>query len=97
MVSVASQFETGTSKARDSVSIFDRPIDEVIGWLLICGCSFLNLANILVNKEEVGLDVQVLAKLGVIGLGGLYGLHGLFSRHNVRRICCRCHADRDGA
>ena len=67
-------------------SIMDMPLHDVIGWLAVCGCAFLNLANILVDKEEVGLDFQVLAKLGLIGLGGLYGLHGMLTRPNARRV-----------
>ena len=53
----------------------DAPLHDLVAWLLVCGCSFLNLANFLVEKDTVGLDPQVLAKLGLIGMGGLYGLY----------------------
>lgn len=86
MVSVASKFETGASKPKESVSILERPLEELFGWAVICGCSFLNLANVLVDKTDVGLDVQVLAKLGLIGLGGLYGAYGFITRPKVRKI-----------
>lgn len=85
MVSVASKFDTTTSE-KNEVSIFERPIEDLIGWLAVCGCAFLNLANILSDKEEVGMDIQVLAKLGLIGVGGLYGFHGLLTRPKVRTI-----------
>ncbi len=89
MVSVA-QPTNGSSRgdtfAKQPTSILEMPIESLLGWLLVCGCAFLNLANILVDKDEVGLDFQVLAKLGLIGLSGLYGLHGVATRHNVRRV-----------
>lgn len=88
MVSVASKFETSVSKPEESVSILERPLEEVLGWALVCGCSFLNLANVLVDKDDVGLDIQVLAKLGFIGLGGLYGAYGFITREKVRKIVC---------
>jgi len=68
MVSVASKLETDAPEPRQAVSLLDRPVYDIFGWLLVCGCAFLNLANVLVEKEEVGLDFQVLAKLGLIGL-----------------------------
>ena len=64
----------------------DAPLHDLVAWLLVCGCSFLNLANFLVEKDTVGLDPQVLAKLGLIGMGGLYGLYGVFSRPRVRQL-----------
>ena len=52
----------------------------------MCGCAFLNLANLLVDKDEVGIDLQVLAKLGLIGMGACYGLNGFLTRPRVRKI-----------
>ena len=89
MVSVASKPESVVGQAGNATtkqSVFNMPVHELVGWLAVCGCSFLNLANVLVDKEEVGLDVQVLAKLGLIGIGGLYGFHGALTRPNTRRI-----------
>lgn len=62
------------------------PIEELIGWIVVSGCAFLNLANILHDKAEVGLDVQVLGKLGLIGVGALYGFCGLLTRRGVWRM-----------
>lgn len=67
-------------------SAFHAPILDVVAWCLVAGCCFFNLANLLVDKNEVGLDFQVLIKLGLIGAGGLYGLHGFLTRRRVREI-----------
>lgn len=69
-----------------AANAFNIPLDQIWGWVAICGCSFLNLANFLVEKEDVGLDFQVLIKLGLLAAGGLYGLHGLLTRKRVREL-----------
>lgn len=84
MASVATKFDGGSRPVRKQ-SVFHMPIEELMGWIVICGCAFLNLANVLHDKDEVGLDLQVLAKLGLIGLGGLYGSWGLLTRPAVRK------------
>ncbi len=86
MVSVATKPDLKVQKSGNAPAILDMPLQDIIGWLLICGCSFLNLANVLVDKDEVGLDFQVLAKLGLIGMGGLYGLHGILTRPRARSL-----------
>lgn len=85
MVSVASKPAEPLPLSRPT-SIFKMPLEFILGWLFVCGCSFLNLANVMLDKDEVGLDVQVLAKLGIIGLSGLYGLHGALTRAKVRQL-----------
>jgi O-antigen ligase len=77
-----SNFQLLTPKEQIANAI-DVPVAFIWGWLCVCGCSFLNLANFLTEKEDVGLDFQVLIKLGFIGAGGLYGLHGLLTRKRV--------------
>jgi len=57
-----------------------------MGWLLVCGCTFMNLSNFSVGKDEVGLDFQVMVKLALIGLAGVYGLHGLATRPRVQKM-----------
>ena len=86
MVSVASQPLSKPVRGKSFLSFMDMPAEELLAWLLVCGCAFLNLANILVDKDEVGLDLQVLAKLGLIGLGACYGLNGFLTRPRVRKI-----------
>ena len=86
MVSMASQPERKNPPTSVVNSVLEMPLHQLIGWLLVCGCSFLNLVNVLVDKEEVGLDFQVLAKLGLIGIGGLYGFHGVLTRRRVWKM-----------
>lgn len=89
MVSVASKPEIVVDQrpnASSLTSVSSMPLHDLIGWLAVCGCAFLNLFDVMIGKDEVGLDVQVLAKLGVIGVGGLYGLHGVVTRPNAARI-----------
>jgi O-antigen ligase len=85
MVSVASK-PTKSVPIDRPTSIFNMPIEFLLGWLFVAGCAFLNLANVMVDKGDVGLDTQVLAKLGMTGLAGLYGLHGLLTRARVRQL-----------
>ena len=77
---------TQPSRGKKFLAVMDMPAEELLGWLLVCGCTFLNLANVLIDKDKVGLDFQVLAKLGLIGLGGCYGLNGFLTRTRVRKI-----------
>jgi len=86
MVSVAPKPIDSLPSKKGTSSIFEMPLHDLLGWLFVCGCAFLNLANLLVDKNDVGLDFQVLAKLGLIGLSGLYGLHGAITRPKVRRL-----------
>jgi O-antigen ligase len=67
-------------------NLLDRPLNGFIGRSLIFICSFLNLANVMVDKDDVSLDVQVLLKLGVVGLSGLYGGWGAVSDARVRKV-----------
>ncbi len=67
-------------------SLGDTSIISLLGWSLICGCTFMNLANFTVGKDEVGLDGQVLVKLGLVGLAGVYGLFGLTTRQRVQKL-----------
>lgn len=88
MATVASNqnAKLGISPTSGLADIFQLPLPIVIGWCLVAGCSFFNLANVLVEKDEVGLDLQVLVKLGMIGAGGLYGLYGLLTRPKARQM-----------
>ncbi len=88
MVSVARKSDDATHISADGwiAKAVDVPLYDLVVWLLICGCSFLNLTNFLVDKNTVGLDPQVLAKLGLIGMGGLYGLHGILTRPRAFKI-----------
>ena len=86
MASVASKPDDLSLESAKKQSVFSMPLEDLMGWFVIFGCAFLNLANLLQEKEEVGLDFQVLAKLGLVGLGGLYGCWGLLTRPAVRRM-----------
>ena len=87
MVTVASKSnETQpVSLSRKLEDVASTPLLDLIGWVAVFGCAFLNLVNV-VDKEEVGLDPQVLAKLGMLGVSGLYGVHGVLTRPRVRKI-----------
>ena len=85
MVSVASK-PADSSPNEAPVSIFTMPVMDLFGWFVVGGCAFLNLANVLPDKAEVGIDAQVLAKLGIIGLGSLYGLFGMLTRPKARQM-----------
>ena len=64
----------------------DVSVMAMFGWLLICGCTCMNLANFHASKDEVGLDLQVLVKLGLIGCSGIYGMWGFVSRRGVQQM-----------
>lgn len=65
---------------------FDIPLSTFVGLSLVFIVSFANLANLSVDKENVGIDGQVLVKLMGIGAAGLYGMYGFFTDRRVRDI-----------
>ena len=60
------------------------PVMVATGVSLVFLVGFVNSTNLLVEKTEVGLDAQVLVKLGVSFLFGGYGLMGFLTDARVR-------------
>lgn len=69
-----------------ALSCLDLPVAHLVGVVVVFMVTFLNLANFNVAKEVVALDLQVIAKLAVIGCAGLYGFFGAMSDIRTRRI-----------
>jgi len=66
--------------------VLNVPAIWTTGWLLICCCTFMNLADFKVDKSQINVDLQVVIKLGLVVCGGLYGLHGLISNRRVQQV-----------
>lgn len=62
------------------------PVNLLVAAVLVFMVSFLNLANLQVDKDVVALDPQVLAKLLVIAGAGLYGVIGAMGDIRIRRV-----------
>ena len=62
------------------------PLATAVGLTLIMIVTFLNSANISVDKDKVGLDLQVLLKLMGIGAAGVYGAIGAITDRRVRDV-----------
>ena len=67
-------------------TILDKPLSTVVGLTLIVAVAFLNLADITTDKLQVGLDFQVIVKLGGIGLAAIYGFIGFITDKRVRDV-----------
>ena len=67
-------------------SFLKTPVSILLGLGLVAAIAFFNLANLLVDKDVVAIDFQVLIKLGLCGLAGLYGFYGVASSKEVRRV-----------
>ncbi len=66
--------------------IFSAPLSTVVGLVLITIVAFLNAADLSVDKDKVGLDVQVMVKLAGIGLAAVYGGVGFLTDRRVRDL-----------
>ena len=66
--------------------IFSAPLSTVVGLVLITIVAFLNAADLSVDKDKVGLDVQVMVKLAGIGLAAVYGGVGVLTDRRVRDL-----------
>ena len=64
----------------------DIPLATAVGLTLIAAVSFLNLVNVALDKDKVGLDAQVLLKLMGIAAAGIYGAIGAVTDRRVRDI-----------
>ena len=64
----------------------DIPVMVLLGTVSLFLVGFVNLLDLQVGKEEVGLDTQVLLKLACSGLLGVYGFCGLYSLPKMREI-----------
>lgn len=49
--------------------------------------SFFNLVSLNVDKEDVGLDAQVLAKLAGLAVAGVVGAYGYLTSASLRKLC----------
>ncbi len=64
----------------------DTPVVPLIGMMVLFLASFGNLVNLAIDKQNVALDGQVLAKLGVLALCGIYGAYGFLNEPRVRSL-----------
>lgn len=79
-------FQIRNVQGKRWLDVFDIPISTIVGLGLIFFITWINLANLSVDKSNVGLDKQVLVKLIGIAAAGLYGAVGFCTDRRVRDI-----------
>lgn len=76
-----------TSSAKGRLrELLDLPAIDLLGLGLIVFVTFLNLANVAVDKDKVGIDAQVMLKLLGIGVAGIYGGLGFITDRRIREV-----------
>ncbi len=66
--------------------ILSLPLSTFVGLTLVTIVAFLNLADVSIDKDKVGLDMQVMLKLVGIGCAALYGMIGFLTDRRVRDL-----------
>ncbi len=73
----------GESRLQKITSV---PLSMMTGLILITVVTFLNLADISIDKDKVGLDMQVMLKLVGIGFAAIYGGIGFLTDRRIRDV-----------
>jgi len=66
--------------------ILSAPLSTIVGLGLIAIITFINSADVAIDKEKVGLDMQVMLKLAGIGFAAIYGGIGFLTDRRVRDL-----------
>ena len=74
------------AKALTVRDVANTPVMWIYGFAMVFMIAAFNLMDVRVGKQEVELDFQVLAKLGIIAMASVYSVIGVLTEQRVRKV-----------